>query len=75
MIAHYNGNVMTVKKLLGHKRIENDMKYIGVVVTNLVARASGCRDYCFSLLSGDFLQVKRDDLRCVPVLAKSELVH
>ncbi len=32
MIAHYtNGNVLTVKKLLGHKRIENTMKYIGMV--------------------------------------------
>jgi hypothetical protein len=30
MIAHYtNGNVLTVKKLLGHKRVENSMKYIG----------------------------------------------
>jgi hypothetical protein len=32
MIAHYtNGNFLTVKKLLGHKRIENTMKYIGPV--------------------------------------------
>ena len=32
MIAHYtNGNVLTVKKLLGHKRIENTMKYIGII--------------------------------------------
>ena len=32
MIAHYtNGNVLTVKKLLGHKRIENTMKYIGMI--------------------------------------------
>ncbi len=32
MIAHYtNGNVLTVKKLLGHKRIENSMKYIGMI--------------------------------------------
>jgi integrase len=32
MIAHYtNGNVLTVKKLLGHKRIENAMKYIGLI--------------------------------------------
>ena len=32
MIAHYtNGNVLTVKKLLGHKRIENIMKYIGMI--------------------------------------------
>ena len=32
MIAYYtNGNVLTVKKLLGHKRIENTMKYIGMV--------------------------------------------
>jgi hypothetical protein len=32
MIAHYtNGNVLTVKKLLGHKRIESTMKYIGMV--------------------------------------------
>jgi len=32
MIAYYtNGNVLTVKKLLGHKRIENTMKYIGMI--------------------------------------------
>ena len=32
MIAHYtNGNALTVKKLLGHKRIENSMKYIGMI--------------------------------------------
>jgi hypothetical protein len=32
MIAHYtNGNVLTVKKLLGHKRIENTMKYITLI--------------------------------------------
>jgi hypothetical protein len=32
MIAAYtNGNVLTVKKLLGHKRIENTTKYIGVI--------------------------------------------
>jgi hypothetical protein len=32
MIAHYtNGNVLTVKKLLGHKRIQNSMKYIGMI--------------------------------------------
>jgi integrase len=32
IIAHYtNGNFLTVKKLLGHKRIENTMKYIGPV--------------------------------------------
>ena len=32
MIAHYtNGNVLTVKKLLGHKRIENTMKYISMI--------------------------------------------
>ncbi len=32
MIAHYtNGNVLTVKKLLGHKRIENTKKYIGMI--------------------------------------------
>lgn len=31
MIAHYtNGNVLTVKKLLGHKRIENTMKHISI---------------------------------------------
>jgi hypothetical protein len=30
MIAyHTNGNVLTVKKLLGHKQIKNTMKYIG----------------------------------------------
>jgi integrase len=32
MIAyHTNGNVLLVKKLLGHKRIENSMKYIGMI--------------------------------------------
>ncbi|MGB9854835.1 MAG: tyrosine-type recombinase/integrase [Candidatus Bathyarchaeales archaeon] len=32
IIAHYtNGNVLTVKRLLGHKRIENTMKYIGMI--------------------------------------------
>jgi hypothetical protein len=32
MIAHYtNGNVLTVKKLLGHKRVENSMKYLGLL--------------------------------------------
>lgn len=32
MIAHYtNGNVLTVKKLLRHKRIENSMKYISML--------------------------------------------
>jgi len=32
MIAHYtHGNVLTVKKLLGHKRIENTMKYISMI--------------------------------------------
>jgi integrase len=32
MIAHYtNGNVLMVKKLLGHKRVENSMKYIGMI--------------------------------------------
>jgi hypothetical protein len=32
MIAHYtNGNVLTVKKLLRHKRIENTMKYISMI--------------------------------------------
>lgn len=32
MLAHYtNGNVLTVKRLLGHKRIENTMKYIGLI--------------------------------------------
>jgi hypothetical protein len=31
MLAHYtNGNVLTVKRLLGHKRVENTMKYIGL---------------------------------------------
>ena len=30
MIAYYtNGNVLTVKKLLGHRHVENTMKYIG----------------------------------------------
>jgi integrase len=32
MIAyHTNGNVLIVKKLLGHKRVENSMKYIGMI--------------------------------------------
>jgi hypothetical protein len=32
MLAHYtNGNVLTVQKVLGHKRIENTMKYIGMI--------------------------------------------
>jgi integrase len=32
MIAHYtNGNVLTVKKLLRHKRVENTMKYISMI--------------------------------------------
>jgi len=32
MVAwHTNGNVLLVKKLLGHKRIENSMKYIGMI--------------------------------------------
>lgn len=32
MIAHYtNGNVLTVKKLLRHKRVENAMKYISMI--------------------------------------------
>ena len=32
MIAHYtNGNMLTIKKLLGHKRIENSMKYVGMI--------------------------------------------
>jgi len=32
MIAAYtNGNVLTVKKLLGRKRAENTMKYIGMI--------------------------------------------
>ena len=28
---HTNDNVLTVEKLLGHKRIENTMKYIGMI--------------------------------------------
>jgi hypothetical protein len=28
---HTNGNVLTVKKLLGHKQIKNTMKYIGKI--------------------------------------------
>ncbi|MGA2310020.1 MAG: hypothetical protein ABSG57_10810 [Candidatus Bathyarchaeia archaeon] len=32
MIAHYtNGNVLTVKKLLRHKRVENTMKYFSMI--------------------------------------------
>ena len=32
MIAHYtNGNMLNVKRLLGHKKIENSMKYIGML--------------------------------------------
>jgi len=31
-LAYYlNGNVIKVQRLLGHKRIENTMKYIGMV--------------------------------------------
>ena len=30
MLAYYtNGNILTIKKLLGHRRIENTIKYIG----------------------------------------------
>ncbi len=33
MLAYYsNGNVLLVKKLLGHKRVESSMKYIGMLV-------------------------------------------
>jgi len=32
MIAHYtNGNILTVKKILGRKNIQNTMKYIGMI--------------------------------------------
>jgi hypothetical protein len=32
MLAHYtNGNLLTVKKMLGHKRIENTMKYVSMI--------------------------------------------
>ena len=32
MIAHHtNGNIMTVKKLLRHKRVGNAMKYIQII--------------------------------------------
>jgi RecG-like helicase len=32
MLAHYtNGNVLTAKKMLEHKRIENAMKHIGMI--------------------------------------------
>jgi integrase len=32
MLAHYtNGNLLTVKRLLGHKRIENTMKYVSMI--------------------------------------------
>ena len=32
MIAHYtNSNVLTVKRLLRHKRVENTMKYIQMI--------------------------------------------
>ena len=32
MIAHYiNGNVLTVKKLLGHKDVKSTMRYIGMI--------------------------------------------
>jgi hypothetical protein len=35
MLAYYtNGNVLIVKKLLGHKRVENTMKYIGMIHFN-----------------------------------------
>ena len=31
MLAFHNVNVLTIKKLLGHKRIENTMKYISMI--------------------------------------------
>jgi integrase len=32
MLAYYtNGNILTVKNRLGHKRVENTMKYIGAI--------------------------------------------
>ena len=32
MLAHYtNGNVFTIKKMLRHKQIENNMKYIHTI--------------------------------------------
>ncbi len=32
MLAYYsNGNVLLVKKMLGHKHIQNTMKYIGLL--------------------------------------------
>jgi len=31
MAKYTNGNVLMVKKLLGHKRVENSMKYIGMI--------------------------------------------
>ena len=32
MIAHYtNGNILIVKRQLGHKKVENTMKYIGMI--------------------------------------------
>jgi len=35
MMAYYtNGNVLTVKKLLGHRHVENTMKYIGRIQFN-----------------------------------------
>jgi hypothetical protein len=35
MIAHYtNSNVLTVKRLLRHKRVENTMKYIQMIHFN-----------------------------------------
>ncbi len=35
MLAHYaNSNVLTVKKMLRHKRIENTMKYIQTLTFN-----------------------------------------
>ena len=34
-----------------------------------------CCNDCFSLLAGDFLQVKRDNLGCVSVKACGEFIH
>jgi len=32
MLAHYtNENLLTVKRLLGHRRIENTMKYVSMI--------------------------------------------
>jgi transposase-like protein len=58
MIAHYtNGNVLMVKKLLGHKRIENTMKYIGMInfkTDDYEVQAAQTVEECKALLMAGF---------------------